>query len=55
MMANILHYEIFQYFAKKNKNKKNPLHFGCLFNILLTLVFSENVILPSSKLFSILK
>ena len=40
---------------KKNKIKKNPLHFGCLFNILLTLVFSENVISPSSKLFSILK
>ena len=35
--------------------KKNPLHFGCLFNILLTLVFSENVISPSSKLFFILK
>ena len=45
----------FPVFFKKKKKKKNPLHFGCLFNILLTLVFSENVISPSSKLFSILK
>ena len=45
----------FPVFCKKKKKKNYPSHFGCLFNILLTLVFSENVISPSSRLFSILK